>query len=74
MNIKIKDYGLCWYGQQAKPYIYSKEIKKGKNKGKLEVYLTRGRAPDGTIIRGRRVIISKSAIITPDASQAQDKG
>lgn len=54
--IKEKE-GWAWINNQQRPICMVKEFKKGKNKLKLEVTLCRGRADDGSIIRGIKKII-----------------
>ena len=62
-----EDYGFCWYKNQVKPFIIDRTFKKGRNKGKLQVFLTRGRDSKGTIRKGKKIILeSKNIIKHPD--------
>ena len=58
-----KDYGICRYKGIQKPFIWDKSIVRGKHKGKVRVWLTRGRSADGSIIKGQRVFIDPKDIV-----------
>lgn len=59
----MKDYGWAWILNQQRPICDVRDIKRGKNKGKVQVTLCRGRNEDGTIRPGVKVIIPMDSII-----------
>lgn len=56
-------YGIAWINNVKKPFIFDKMISRGKNKGKVAAYLTRGRDAAGDIVPGSRVYIPTDKII-----------
>ena len=61
-----KDYGICWVDNIQKPFVGFRVVKKGKNEGKVEVYLTKGRW-NGEPIKGKKVYVEKDMIVSlPD--------
>lgn len=57
-------YGWVWIdGYKKKPICSARLIKRGKNKGKFEVVLCRGRNGDGTIKAGRKKIIPPEFLV-----------
>ncbi|MCK5014035.1 MAG: hypothetical protein KAS66_09455 [Candidatus Omnitrophica bacterium] len=56
--------GKAWIKGKQKPILSAREITKGKNKGKYEITLTRGRDAEGDIIPGAKKIVEEKAIIT----------
>jgi len=61
--MEVKDYGWAWINQQQRPICNVRDIKRGKNKGKVEVTLCRGRHSDGSIKPGSKVIVRIESII-----------
>ena len=61
---KTMRYGWVWIdGYKKKPICHARPIRRGKNKGKWEVKLCRGRNGDGTIKPGRKKIIPFKCVI-----------
>jgi hypothetical protein len=58
-----KDYGIASIHNVHKPFVFDKVMRKGANKGKVRVWLTRGRAIDGSIIKGTRAFVHPKDII-----------
>ena len=58
-----KDYGIASIHNVHKPFVFDKVMRKGANKGKVRVFLTRGRDSDGSIIKGTRVYVHPRDII-----------
>ena len=56
--------GKAWIKGKQKPILSAREITRGKNKGKYEIVLTRGRDAEGNIIPGVKRVVEKKAIIT----------
>lgn len=61
--MKHKDYGIAWINHVKKPFIIDKLMQRGRNRGKLRIYLTRGRDIEGNILTGKRVYISRESIV-----------
>ena len=59
-----KEPGFAWIKGKQKPILSAREITKGKNKGKYEVVLTKGRDAEGNIIPGAKKIVTEKDIIT----------
>ena len=57
------DYGIAWINNVKKPFIFNKVMTRGRNKGKLSVWLTRGRAADGSIIKGNRAYVAAKHVV-----------
>lgn len=57
-------HGMAWIKGKQKPILSAREITKGKNKGKFEVILTKGRDVEGNIIPGAKKIVAEKEIIT----------
>lgn len=55
--------GMAWVRDQQKPFLYDQKITRGKQKGKLVGYLTRGRNTKGDIIKGKKIRLALSDII-----------
>ena len=58
-----KDYGIASINNVHKPFIWDKVMSRGVNKGKVRVWLTRGRAAYGSFIKGTRVYVHPKDII-----------
>jgi hypothetical protein len=56
--------GSAWIGDQRRPFINPRQIKRGKNKGKYYVQLTAGRDADGNINPGKRRIVYEKDIVS----------
>ena len=59
----MPEYGIAYINNVKKPFIFDKMISRGKNKGKISAYLTRGRDAAGNIIQGSRVYIPTDKIV-----------
>jgi len=59
----MNDYGIAWINHVKKPFVIDKLMQRGKNKGKLRVFLTRGRDTAGNILKGKCVYIAQEAIV-----------
>lgn len=55
--------GRAWVKGKQTAILSATEIKRGKNKGKYHVVLTKGRDADGNIIPGRKKIVTGKEII-----------
>ena len=62
MMIKEKE-GWAWINNQQRPICAVRDIKRGKQKGKIQVTMCRGRNANGTINRGSMVVIEAMHII-----------
>lgn len=58
-----KNFGIAWINNVKKPFVWDKVMSRGANKGKVRVWLTRGRASDGSIIKGGRVYVHPKNIV-----------
>lgn len=58
-----KNYGIAWFGNVRKPFVFDKCMSRGANKGKLRVWLTRGRDAGGNIVRGGVAYIPIKAVV-----------
>jgi ribosomal protein S18 acetylase RimI-like enzyme len=56
--------GSAWIGDQRRPFINPRHIKRGKNKGKYYVQLTAGRDADGNIKPGKRRMVDEKDIVS----------
>ena len=65
-NVKLNRLG-------NKPFINPREIKRGANKGKVEVTLTKGRDEDGNVIPGKKRIVERDAIRTWPEEKVEPK-
>ena len=62
----MPEYGIAYINNVKKPFIFDKVMTRGRNKGKLHVWLTRGRAADGSIIKGTRAYVpAKQVVVCP---------
>lgn len=68
------EYGIAWVNQVKKPFIFEKLMVRGKNRGKLRVWLTRGRDAGGNIIRGNRILISMTSVVEFPSNFPTDDG
>ncbi len=57
------DHGTFWYKSQVKPFVIDSVVKRGKNRWKLRISLTRGRDSKGRIVRGKKLLIDSKQII-----------
>ena len=65
-------YGWVWIdGYRKKPICHARLIKRGKNKGKYEVKLCRGRNGDGTIKPGRKKIIHADFLVETPTEEGE---
>lgn len=53
----MKDHGFAWVKNVQTVICECREIRRGRNKGKLMVTQCRGRSDNGTINRGIKVVI-----------------
>jgi len=61
-----KDYGWAYVDGIKRVICKSRPIRRGKDKGKIEVTLCRGRNKDGSIRQGVKVVIQeKSLVVSP---------
>jgi len=52
------DHGWAWINpRQKRPICSAREIRRGFNKGKVEIRLCRGRKGDGSIKPGKKKIV-----------------
>lgn len=56
--------GKAWIKGKQKPILSAREITRGKNKGKYEVTLTKGRDAEGNIIPSAKKVVTEKEIIT----------
>lgn len=56
-------HGWVWFNAQKKPICSAREIRRGFNKGKVEIRLCRGRNGDGTIKPGKKKIVPLCNVI-----------
>lgn len=57
------DYGWAWIKGQQRVICSVREIKRGRNKNKVEIRLCRGRDANKAIIPGRKMIVPFDNII-----------
>ena len=58
-----ENYGIAWFDNVKKPFVFDKRMVKGRNKGKLRVWLTRGRDTPGNIIRGAVAYVPADRVV-----------
>ena len=61
-QVKEKE-GWAWINNQQRPICAVRDIKRGKQKGKIQVTMCRGCNANGTINRGSMVVIEAMHII-----------
>lgn len=62
--IKLNEnLGMAWVCNQQKPFLYDRKITRGKEKGKIYGYLTRGRDANKDIIKGKKIKLALDSII-----------
>jgi len=59
----MEKHGIAWINNIQKPICEVRDIKNGKDKGKVEVTLCKGRNADGTIRRGKKKIIPYDQLV-----------
>lgn len=69
---KKEKTGFAWIKGKQKPILSARKITSGKNKGKYEVILTKGRDEEGNIIPGAKKIVTEKHIITMPEAKAED--
>ena len=61
--MSIKKIGKAWVKEKQRPILLAREIQRGKNRGKVQVVLTKGRDAQGNVRPGRKYIIPADAVI-----------